>query len=86
MGEGGRASRAVACLLSLVMTYLGITLMARYRQLELADAEWLAAYEESSFDAAAPVHGQGFQALRAQQKLNAGRIERFIPMRPAFTT
>jgi hypothetical protein len=44
--DGTRTTRIIASLLSLVMTFLSLHLMVKHRQAEVADSQWLEAYEE----------------------------------------
>lgn len=77
-------ARVVASSLSLIVTFLSITLMARYRQGELNDAHWLEEYEK---DQDLPVvHGRQFKDDRDHEPLAAGRIGRLIPLLPGFKT
>lgn len=46
---GSRHAKVVASLLSIMTAVLCVTLMARHRQGELADAHWLEAYERGPF-------------------------------------
>lgn len=84
--QTSRTARVIACLLSLVMSVLSITLMARHRQGELVDAEWLQRYEETAFPYERALHGVPFRDKRAAQPLNAGWIGALIPRPRAFTT
>lgn len=85
LGDGNRFGRIVASLLSLTMTFLCITLMARHRQAELTDARWLAEYERAHFEDSS-VHGADWRQRRDATGLDAGRIGRAIPLLPGFTT
>jgi hypothetical protein len=81
-----RLPRAVACVLSLIITSLSITLMARHRQAEVADAEWMEEFEKRHFGQDGAVHGASFRARRNSSRLRVGRMERWIPILPAFST
>jgi len=82
--DSQRFARVVACVLSLVVTFLSVTLMARYRQGELNDAHWLEQYE---MDHGLPVvHGKQFKRERDDEPLAAGWIGRSIPLLPGFKT
>jgi len=86
-GDTSRIARVIAAGLSLIVTFLSITLMARHRQAEIADAHWLEAYEKENFQALGDaVHGVAFQRNRNTADIKAGPIGRMIPMRPGFTT
>ncbi|MFL6137445.1 MAG: hypothetical protein ACJ74O_06560 [Frankiaceae bacterium] len=43
-----RLARAVACLLSLVATFLTVQILTRHRQAEITDAHWLAEFESAN--------------------------------------
>lgn len=78
------AARVISCSLSLIVTFLSITLMARYRQGELNDAHWL---EEFEAEHGLPtVHGKQFKSNRDGEPLAAGWIGRSIPLLPGFKT
>lgn len=86
-GDTSRTARVIAAGLSLIVTFLSITLMARHRQAEIADAHWLEAYEDDHFSGMGDaVHGRAFQARRNTTAIGAGRVGRMIPMRPGFAT
>lgn len=85
LGDGDRFSRSVASVLSLVTTFLTVTLMARHRQAEITDAHWLRDYEQANYgDASA--HGEAWQARRNTQSVDAGLIGRLVPLLPMFKT
>lgn len=77
-------ARVVSCALSLIVTFLSVTLMARYRQGELSDAHWLEAYELEH--GLTVVHGKQFKADRDNGDLAAGWVGRMIPILPGFVT
>lgn len=82
--DSQRFARTVACTLSLIVTFLSITLMARYRQGEISDAHWLERFET---DNNLPVaHGRQFKRQRDTEPLQAGWIGRSIPLLPGFKT
>lgn len=82
--DSQRFARIVACVLSLVVTFLSITLTARYRQGELNDAHWLEQYELAHN--LPVVHGKQFKQERDGEPLAAGWIGRSIPLLPGFKT
>lgn len=43
--DAARPARMIASVLSLLMTFLSLHLMARHRQAEVADSQWLEAFE-----------------------------------------
>ena len=67
--DGTRTTRIIASLLSLVMTFLSLHLMVKHRQAEVADSQWLEAYEkESPAPVGAPkwpTHGRSWADSRA---------------------
>lgn len=77
-GDSRQTARIIACLLSLLVSFLCITLMARQRQAELADAEWLKDFEEQHWPDEIPVHGLTFQRQRRDLIREKGRPERWI--------
>ena len=84
LGGGDRWSRVIASVLSLAVTFLSITLMARHRQAELTDAHWLADYEAQHFQQS--WHGKDFRSARNRQTLDAGWVGRLVPMPAGFKT
>jgi hypothetical protein len=65
---GTRTTRIIASLLSLVMTFLSLHLMVKHRQAEVADGQWLEAYEKE-FPAPVgaprwPMHGRSWADYR----------------------
>jgi hypothetical protein len=85
-GESRQASRIVACLLSLIVTFLCITLMARHRQAEIYDARWLERFEESHWPDVTAVHGRPFRAGRSAAKVDGGWTDRIVPILPGYKT
>jgi hypothetical protein len=59
-----RIARVIACLLSLVSSFLAIHLMTRHRQAEITDATWLAEYEGKHYPPSLAAHGPPWQARR----------------------
>jgi hypothetical protein len=94
LGNGTETvARCIAAGLSLIITFLSITLMARHRQAELTDAHWLEAYDSHHFGHLSdpahpvdPVHGREFRRRRDAQTVDAGRLDKIIPMLPGFKT
>ena len=88
LGAGDRWNRAIASGLIVLTAYLSVTLMARHRQAELADAEWLCDFEERHKDASMQaLHGHAFRDRRdAHTQVAIGAIARLVPLRPGFTT
>lgn len=84
LGGGDKWSRVIASVLSLAVTFLSITLMARHRQAELTDAHWLEQYENEHFGQS--WHGHAFRDARDHQGLEVGRLGSLIPMPPGFKT
>jgi disulfide bond formation protein DsbB len=67
-GDATRTARAIASVLSLLMTILSLHLMAKHRQAEVADSHWLESYE-SQFKPPAgglpwPMHGPTWSRYR----------------------
>lgn len=85
LGDGNRFGRIVAALLSLTMTFLSITLMARHRQAELTDARWLQDYDALYFSDSS-AHGTEWRRRRDATGVQAGRIGAVIPLLPGFKT
>lgn len=85
LGDGNRFGRIVSSLLSLTMTFLCITLMARHRQAELTDALWLRDYERAYLGDTS-VHGIEWRDRRDATGVDAGRIGALIPLLPGFKT
>jgi hypothetical protein len=75
---GTRTTRIIASLLSLVMTFLSLHLMVKHRQAEVADGQWLEAYEKE-FPAPVgaprwPMHGRSWADYRNSIDPNIGRL------------
>lgn len=68
--------RLTSAVLSLVVTVLSITLMARHRQAEETDARWLEWFEREHFGDGRVVHGTAFRDRRDQVPLRVpgGRL------------
>ncbi|MDN4174073.1 hypothetical protein QWY28_14015 [Nocardioides sp. SOB77] len=82
LSDGGtKYSRSVACLLSMVTSFLTVQIFTRHRQAEITDAQWLAEFEASSSDGIDIVHGTTWQARRNRQPADAGAFEplRYLP-------
>lgn len=85
--DTSRFARVIAASLSLVVTFLSITLMARHRQAALADQKWLEQYDEDHRpELVQQVHGQTFAKRRDEQPLEAGWMDAIIPIYPGFRT
>lgn len=78
-------ARIIVMLLSIVITFLSITLMARHRQAELTDSHWLERYEEG-WDEEDRQHGLSWRHRRNQEKPDAGVLDRVIPLLPGYLT
>lgn len=83
LGPGvSQVARTIAALLSIVISCLSVTLMARHRQAELADAGWLEDHE-ASFPPELRVHGQNF--IRRRDTVHPrGRM--YVPLVPGYKT
>ncbi len=86
LSQGNDAwARIISSLLSLNITVISILLMARHRQAELHDANWLARIECDELNLGnLGAHGTTFRRNRDQQKLEAGLIGRLLPRKPMF--
>ncbi len=87
-GDNSPTARTISAGLSLVVTLLSITLMARHRQAELVDAHWLRDYEACvlKVEPRWQSHVKHWQARRDQQGLNAGWLGSLVPLLPGFMT
>jgi hypothetical protein len=90
--DSHRSARALAAVLSIVMSFLCITLMARHRQAEQGDAKWLNARETEFADAEQPgadltwvVHGDPWLARRKQMRADWG-VFNIVPPLPGYRT
>ncbi|NUT47400.1 MAG: hypothetical protein HOV94_08835 [Saccharothrix sp.] len=63
--------RIVACVLSLLVTFLTLHLFTRHRQAEITDAHWLADYEDGRYGAG-QAHGPVWQKARNDTDPDAG--------------
>jgi hypothetical protein len=71
---------------SLNITVISILLMARQRQAEIHDADWLEHVERDVLNLGElSAHGLQFQKRRDQHKLNAGPIGNLIPLVHMFS-
>jgi hypothetical protein len=59
-----RLARLISSSLALIVAFLAVHLMARDRQAELTDADWLRQYEEANFDRS--FHGRPWQEARSR--------------------
>lgn len=78
-------ARIIVMFLSIVITFLSITLMARHRQAELTDSHWLERYEDD-WDEPDRQHGVSWRNRRNQEKTDAGVLDRIIPLLPGYFT
>lgn len=87
-GDSSRSARVMSAALSLVVTFLSITLMARHRQAELVDAHWLRDYEREvlQIDPRWTSQGEVWQENRNAQGVDAGWIGAMVPLLPGFKT
>lgn len=77
-----RVSRTIAAVLSIVISFLSVTLMARHRQAELSDAHWLEDFE-AAFPAEMRVHGRNF----VNRRRNIHSKDRmYVPLIPGYKT
>jgi hypothetical protein len=85
--DGHRFSRAIAAALSVVVSFLCITLMARHRQAELTDAHWLRdrELEMSKGDVDWVVHGEPWRERRDAVRPESGVFGR-IPLLRGYRT
>lgn len=77
-----RVSRTIAAVLSIVISCLSVTLMARHRQAELSDAHWLEDHE-AAFPEAMRVHGQNF--IRRRRHVHP-KDRLYVPLIPGYKT
>ena len=70
--DTARVPRTVACVLSVIATFLSVQLMTRHRQAEFADAEWLADAESAMGCGCPPAHGREWANRRNKQNPRAG--------------
>lgn len=85
-GDSRQVSRVIAALLSLVVTYLCVTLMARHRQAELFDAHWLEAFEKEHWPQIEAVHGYSFAARRNAEPVDGGWTDSIVPLVRGYRT
>ena len=82
LSDGGtQYSRSIACLLSMVTSFLTVQIFTRHRQAEITDAHWLAEFEARSSDGIDIVHGPTWQKRRNRESADAGAFEplRYLP-------
>lgn len=82
-GDTARFARTIACLLSMVTSFLTVQILTRHRQAEITDAHWLAELETTGRGVS--VHGTAWQARRNSESAHAGIFE---PLRhlPGYMT
>ncbi len=78
-------ARIIVMLLSIVITFLSITLMARHRQAEVTDSRWLENFE-SEWDEADRQHGPSWLDRRNEEKPGASVLDRIVPLLPGYIT
>lgn len=84
--DTSRLARMLAAGLSIVIVVLSVALMTRFRQAEIADADWLQRYEHS-FDPEFHVHGRPWQAVVDTVDPRVGPIvRRLAPLWKAYRT
>jgi hypothetical protein len=79
-----QTARTVASALAVIAAWLSITLMTRYRQQELGDAQWLEDFEEK-LDPSVRVHGKNFLKIRDSRPFPA-RERLGIPLLKGYRT
>jgi hypothetical protein len=85
LGAGSSpVARTMAAVLSIIVTGLSVTLMARHRQAELADAAWLEEYEKRLTEDLR-VHGFSFVRMRDSVPIAAKR-RAYVPLIPGYMT
>ncbi|WNG95285.1 hypothetical protein [Mycobacterium sp. ITM-2016-00318] len=77
--DSSNSARIISSLLSLLVTFLCITLMARHRQAEIYDAHWLEDVEKREWKMDVPVHGHTFAKARDQEGVDGGWIDKLTP-------
>ncbi|MFE4197261.1 hypothetical protein ACFRJ9_15460 [Paenarthrobacter sp. NPDC056912] len=80
--DSSRMARTLAAVLSIVISCLSVTLMARHRQAELSDAAWLERFE-GGLPEEMRVHGKNFINRRA---VVHPRDRMFVPLVPGYKT
>ena len=84
--DTSRVSRVIAAVLSLVVTFLCVTLMARHRQADIYDAHWLEAADETVLGQDGAMHGHQFARRRNAEPVDSGWADRIVPLRSAYKT
>lgn len=77
-------SRTIACLLSVVVSFLTVQILTRHRQAEVTDAHWLRDLEKGAA-AEYQVHGPGWQARRNATSPEVGPFNWFAKL-PGYYT
>jgi disulfide bond formation protein DsbB len=76
--DGTRTTRIIASLLSLVMTLLSLHPLIKHRQAEVANSQWLEAYEEEFSSTVGapkwPMHGRSWADYRNNIDPDIGRL------------
>lgn len=80
-GDSTRAARVISSVLSLVVSALCMSLMARHRQSEIMDAHLLADHEAQKWGIKPTLHGADFAELRGRGDVDGGWAEHLIVLR-----
>lgn len=75
--------RLASAALSIVITLMSITLMARHRQAEITDARWLESVE-LRWPGEYRQHGRPWRARRNEEAVDAGWLDKVVPTWPAY--
>lgn len=82
--DTSQVARTIAASLSIVITGLSVTLMARHRQAELGDARWLEEFEDSMSEDLR-VHGAHFVGIR-DKVLVPSKQRLYVPLVRGYIT
>lgn len=89
-GGSSQLARIVASALAVIVAFLCVTLMARHREAELLDAEWLEDFERDVWGDDPQhrfrVHGEAFVSKREKVEFDGGWTERFVKPLPGRKT
>ena len=82
--DSSSTARIFSCTLSILVSFLCVSLMARHRQAEFTDAEWLGEFEKK-FTSEVPQHGLTWKDRRDAMKPDGnGLFSSWIFVRPQY--
>jgi hypothetical protein len=78
--------RTISASLSVLISFLSLTLMKGHRRSEIADAVVLQGFEEATEDPTLNVHGVAFKERRLKTSTKARGLDIYVPKLPGYVT